>query len=159
MNRAYFSSVLQHPAGRVWDLIRDFNSYPRYISGVTESVIEDERRGDEVGAVRRFCYAGRWVRQRLVSHSDAERAFSYAGLQPLPFPAAGERTEPIQYTGTLRVTPVIDGDRAFVEWFIDFDCATGDVEAWKAVLASMIPLWVGSLGRTLDQKYVPALLR
>lgn len=34
----------------VWSLIRDFNNYPSYIDGVTESVIEDGKRGDEVGA-------------------------------------------------------------------------------------------------------------
>jgi hypothetical protein len=42
----------------VWSLIRDFNNYPAYIDGVSESVIENDKRGDEVGAVRRFCYLG-----------------------------------------------------------------------------------------------------
>jgi len=38
--------------------------------GVTESVIEDDKGGDEIGAVRRFCYLGTRVRQRLAGHSD-----------------------------------------------------------------------------------------
>ena len=58
MHRAYYSSVLDQPASEVWSLVRDFNNYPRYIKGVTESVIEDGRAGDEVGAVRRFHYGG-----------------------------------------------------------------------------------------------------
>ena len=71
MTQAYYSAVLDHPIETVWSLIRDFNNYPAYIDGVSESVIEDDKRGDEVGAVRRFCYLGNWVRQRLAGHSDA----------------------------------------------------------------------------------------
>jgi hypothetical protein len=62
MTTAYYSTVLEHPLGTVWSLIRDFNNYPAYIDGVSESVIEDDKRGDEVGAVRRFCYRGNWIR-------------------------------------------------------------------------------------------------
>jgi hypothetical protein len=29
---------------------------------------------------------------------------------------------PIDYQGTLRLTPVIDGARTFIEWFVEFDC-------------------------------------
>jgi hypothetical protein len=69
MTRAYYSTVLDYPLATVWSLIRDFNNYPAYIEGVTESVIEDDKGGDEVGAVRRFCYLGNWIRQRLAGHS------------------------------------------------------------------------------------------
>ena len=54
MTTAYYSTVLNHPLETVWALIRDFNNYPAYIEGVSESVIEDDRGGDEIGAVRRF---------------------------------------------------------------------------------------------------------
>lgn len=56
MTQAYYSAVLDRPLHEVWSLIRDFNNYPAYIDGVSESVIEDDKRGDEVGAIRRFCY-------------------------------------------------------------------------------------------------------
>src|SRR5688572_2766666 len=68
MITAFYSSVLDHPLDRVWALVRDFNNYPRYIDGVIESMIEDDKRGDEVGAIRRFNYQGNWIRQRLVRH-------------------------------------------------------------------------------------------
>src|SRR6476660_9937426 len=79
MTTAYSSTVLNHPLETVWDLIRDFNNYPSYIEGVSESVIEDDKGGDEVGAVRRFCYLGSSVRQRLAAHSDAAHSLTYAG--------------------------------------------------------------------------------
>jgi Polyketide cyclase / dehydrase and lipid transport len=88
VHRAYYSSVSDQPANEVWNLIRDFNHYPRYIEGVTESVIENDKEGDEVGAVRRFHYGDAWIRQRLIAHSDAERFFSYSGMEPFEFPDA-----------------------------------------------------------------------
>jgi formylglycine-generating enzyme required for sulfatase activity len=39
-------------------VVRDFNAYPAYIDGVTESRIEDDKGGDAVGAVRCFVYRG-----------------------------------------------------------------------------------------------------
>ena len=44
MTTAYYSTVLNHPLETVWTLIRDFNNYPAYIDGVSESVIEDDKR-------------------------------------------------------------------------------------------------------------------
>ena len=101
MTTAYYSTVLNHPLATVWALIRDFNNYPAYIDGVTESVIEDDKGGDEVGAVRRFCYLGNWVRQRLAGHSDEAHSLTYAGIEPLPFPAGlcPEAPAPTRYRG------------------------------------------------------------
>src|SRR5579864_164128 len=103
MTTSYYSAVLDHPLERVWMLIRDFNNYPAYIDGVSESVIEDDKRGDEVGAVRRFCYLGNWVRQRLADHSDAEHCLTYQGIEPLPFPHAilPESPSPMGNEGTM----------------------------------------------------------
>ncbi|WP_334509567.1 SRPBCC family protein [Bradyrhizobium sp. AZCC 1693] len=101
MTTAYYSTVLNHPLETVWDLIRDFNNYPAYIEGVSESMIEDDRGGDEVGAVRRFCYLGNWIRQRLAGHSDEAHTLTYAGIEPLPFPAAAtpDAPAPTHYEG------------------------------------------------------------
>lgn len=153
MNRAFYSSVLNHPADRVWALVGDFNDYPRYIEGVTESVIEDGRRSDEIGAVRRFCYGGFWIRQRLTAHSNAGRSMSYVGMEPFQFPAQDtpDVPAPIDYAGTLRLTPVIDGDRTFIEWFVEFDCPPADVAQWTDLLMASIPQWVASLDRALGR--------
>ena len=85
MTTAYYSTVLNHPLETVWDLIRDFNNYPAYIEGVSESVIEDDKGGDEIGAVRRFCYLGNWVRQRLAGHSDEGHSLTYAASSRFRF--------------------------------------------------------------------------
>jgi hypothetical protein len=109
MSRAHYSSVLNHSADQVWGLIRDFNNYPSYIDGVTGGVIEDDKSGDEIGAVRRFCYRGSWLRQSLTAHSDARRSFSYSGMEPFQFPAQGSAESPaaIDYAGTLQLAPIV----------------------------------------------------
>jgi hypothetical protein len=154
MTTAYYSAVLDQPLETVWSLIRDFNNYPTYIDGVSESVIEDDRRGDEVGAVRRFCYLGNWVRQRLVGHSDQARSLTYAGIEPLPYPSADEpeAVSPVRYEGTMHLMGIIEGNRTFIEWSVALDAAPQDAERWHALFQSWIPEWTNSLARALARR-------
>ena len=148
MAKAYYSTVLDYAADDVWALVRDFNNYPRYIDGVDQSLIEEGRPGDSPGAIRRFRYGGTWIRQRLVAHSDSERSFTYAGLDPFPFPVATDGASApaaIEYVGTLRITPVVDGGRSFVEWWIGFEGGAGERERWENFLTGAISQWLGSL--------------
>jgi hypothetical protein len=149
VNEAYHSAVLDHPLETVWSLIRDFNNYPAYIDGVSESVIEDDRRGDEIGAVRRFCYLGNWVRQRLAAHSDEQCFLTYACIEPLPFPAGLQPEAPVRYQGTMHLLRVVEGDRTFMEWAVTLDTAPQDADRWRQLFQSWIPDWTHSLGRAL----------
>src|SRR5262245_13356131 len=150
MAKTYYSAIVERPVGDVWPLVRDFNNYPRYIDGVDASVIEDDKSGDSVGAIRRFRYGGHWIRQRLVALSDDERQLTYVGLDPFPFPSASDgQPAPIDYQGTIRLTPILDGDRTFVEWWLDYDGAGHERERWNAFLACAIAEWVASLARHL----------
>src|SRR5690348_11005785 len=112
MITAYYSTILNHPVETVWALIRDFNNYPAYIDGVTESVIEDDKRGDEVGAVRRFNYGGNFIRQCLVQHSDPERSLTYRGIERFAFPPGkvASPPSPAGYEGTMHLLRVTDGE-------------------------------------------------
>jgi Polyketide cyclase / dehydrase and lipid transport len=151
MTQAYYSAVIDHPVETVWSLIRDFNNYPAYIDGVTESVIEDGKGGDEVGAVRRFCYLGNWVRQSLVEHSDEHRILTYQSLEPLPFPD-GLRPEPVSptgYRGTMHLLGITEGDRTFLEWSVGLAPEPQDEESWLVLFRSWIPDWTNSLARAL----------
>jgi hypothetical protein len=154
MITAFYSSVLDFPVDRVWSLVRDFNNYPRYIEGVIESVIEDGRHGDEVGAIRRFNYQGTWIRQRLLRHSDEQRLLTYGGIEPFAFPADAfaSTPSPIDYEGTIQLHPIVDGDRTFIEWPVRLDTAPGEDEPWHALFMSWIPEWTDSLRRTLARE-------
>ena len=151
MITAYYSSILDQPVDRVWGMVRDFNNYPVYIDGVTESLIEDDKRGDEVGAVRRFNYSGNWIRQRLLHHSDDARLLTYQGIDRLAFPPglAARSPAPVAYEGTIRLARIVDGERTFIEWPVVLDPAPGEDAAWHALFMDWIPQWTESLRRTL----------
>lgn len=151
LSAAFYSTVLDCPVETVWSLVRDFNNYPAYIDGVTESVIEDGKRGDEVGAVRRFRYGRNWLRQRLSMHSDEGRSLTYVGVEPFAYPAdtSSESPAPVRYEGTIHVLPIVDGARTLIEWSVAFDAAPSDVEPWRSLLLTLIPEWTESLRRAL----------
>ena len=158
MTQAYYSAVLDHPLDDVWSLIRDFNNYPAYIDGVSESEIEDDKRGDEVGAIRRFCYLGNWIRQRLVDHSDRQHILTYAGLEAIPYPQddGGPSPAPARYQGTMHLRPIVEGDRTLIEWSVALETEAADAERWQVLFASWIPDWTDSLARTLARTRAPS---
>jgi Polyketide cyclase / dehydrase and lipid transport len=142
MTTSYYSTVFDQSADQVWAMIRDFNNYPVWVDGAGESRIDDGRSGDAVGAVRNVLYQGNRIRQRLLALSDVERSQTYAfeGTPPAPLFA---------YQATLRVTPIVDGDRAFVEWEASFDCDANRREELATFYSKAFATWLGSLRRAL----------
>lgn len=132
MAKAYASSVIDAPADRVWALIRDFNALPVWHGGlVRSSEIEGGLRGDAVGGVRSFhLQDGTHLRERLLAHSDRDRFYTY-NFEKTPFDVRN-------YEATLRVTPVTDGDRSFVEWWTTFDCEPQKLDEWVAFFAGQV---------------------
>ncbi len=145
MAKAYYSTVFAEPAHAIWSVIRDFNNYPVWVEGAAESSIEEGKSGDAVGAVRSVLYQGRHIRQRLVAQSDAERSQAYEFCDEAALPVR-------HYQARLRVTPVVDGDRSFVEWWATFDCETAEIEKWTGFYRDSFAAWLGSLRRSLARK-------
>ena len=139
---AHGQFLLQHRArsqrGRHLGADPDFGNYS-WAGVVGETSIEDGKRGAAVGAVRSVRTADRHIRQRLLAHSDVERAYSYEFAGAIPFPVRN-------YRATLRVTPVVEGGRAFVEWWASFDCAPEELEHWAAYFEKDgFAVWLRSL--------------
>jgi hypothetical protein len=132
MPRSYASTVIDAPADRVWATVRDFNTLPVWFpSGITDSQIEDGKRGDQVGAIRSFHLAdGAHFREQLLAHSDLERSYTY-DFQQTTFDVDN-------YLSTLRVTPVTHGDRSFVEWWVTFDCDRDRQDYWVEFFATQV---------------------
>ena len=151
MAKSYYSTVFEQPADVVWRVIRDFNNYPVWVDGAGESQIEDGKSGDCVGAVRCVLYGGRRIRQQLLSLSDIDRSMTYR--------FAGESPPPVaDLQATLRVTPVVDGERAFVEWFATFDCDAGVRDERVGFYREAFAGWLESLRRYLDRQVADGLL-
>ncbi len=127
MARSYYSMVIDHPADGVWAAIRLFDHYA-WAGVPSETVIEDGKAGDQVAAVRRVSLCDRTIRQALLAHSDRDRSYTYALLDPLPFPVR-------DYVATIRVSPVVETNAAFVEWWATFDCAAGERDRWVGYFA------------------------
>jgi len=136
-----YSSVFDHTADRVWAVIRDFNSYPVWVASVTESHIEDGKAGDAVGAIRSFEEYGARIRQRLLAHSDLDRSYTYESCGTL-----GAIT---RYQGTARVIPIVDGNRAFLEWSVTFACPAHEQANCVKGLEEAMPQWFNSLRAVL----------
>jgi hypothetical protein len=136
--KAYYSTVIEQPAARVWNVIRSFDSY-EWAGGVSETHMEDGKAGDAVGGIRSFRYSGQSMRQRLLAHSDLDRSYTFELCAPNPFPLHN-------YQATLRVTPITDGNRAFVEWWATFDCTDDERDYWTTFLENDgFAAWLGGL--------------
>ena len=132
MALSYASTVIDAPADAVWARIRDFNGlsdwYPEVI---VKSEIEGGQAGDAVGAVRSITLGdGTNIREKLLAHSDEKRSYTY-DFQKTPFDVDN-------YNATIRVTPVTDGGKAFVEWWTTFDCDRDQQEHWTGFFANEI---------------------
>ena len=145
MPKSYYSTVFEQSADEVWRVIRDFNNYPIWFDGAGESEIEGGKAGDAVGAVRNVLYNGTRRRQKLLALSDIERTqvYTFDGVAPIPV---------WNFQATLRVTPVVDGDRAFIEWFATFDCYPEGEDERIAFFCDAFAGWLGSLRRYLQRQ-------
>lgn len=127
MPAVYESALVPAPAARVWEAVRDFNGLPGWHPLVVESRIEEARPADQVGCVRNFRLKdGGVVRERLLGLCDHSRACRYAIVES-PMPVT-------DYVAVIRLLPVTEGERCFVEWRADFGCPAAE----RAALAASI---------------------
>jgi hypothetical protein len=116
MAAVYTSAIIAAPAASVWQVVRNFNGLAEWTPFVAESRIEQNMPPDQVGCIRNFRLKdGGRIRERLLALSDYDMSCTYSILES---PMGVEN-----YIAKLSVTPVTDGDAAFVEWTADFDVA------------------------------------
>jgi hypothetical protein len=115
MVKVYRSTVLDAPADRVWRDLRDFNGMASWHPSVVLSRIENGQPADKVGCVRNFQLKdGSRVREKLLALSDYDYTCTSAILDnPMDLS---------HYIATLRLFPVTEGSRCFIEWSAEFDC-------------------------------------
>ena len=106
--------MVDAPAEKVWTTIRRFDAVAEWLPFVKSSPIEDGGDPTRVGCVRILTQTdGEVFREVLLALSDAERFYSYTFVSS-PVPVRDHRT-------TLRVLPITDGSRSYVEWSSRFD--------------------------------------
>jgi len=116
MARVYVSSVINAPAAKVWERVRDFNALSKWHPRIRDSRIEEGLPADKVGCIRSMhLQNGDAIREQLLALSDYDMSYTYSMLEG-PMPLA-------DYVATLRLTPVTVEDRCFMEWSAEFECA------------------------------------
>lgn len=130
MVRVQRSSVINGPIEHVWARIRDFNALPDWHPAFVDSHIEDGKAGDQVGCVRNFHLKdGGNLREQMLAFSDVDCYCTYAILEsPLPI---------VNHVSTLRLRPITDGNRTFIEWSSTFEVEADQKEAMQDALASV----------------------
>ena len=115
MARVYQSSVINGSAEKVWERVRDFNGLPKWHPRIHDSRIEEALPSDKIGCIRNFnLQNGDNIREQLLGLSDYDMFCTYASLEsPMPL---------TEYVATLRLTPVTEGERCFIEWSAEFSC-------------------------------------
>ena len=118
MIRVTRSAVIDAPIGRVWEVLRDFNSHSAWHPAVGESQIENAEPADQVGCVRNFVLKdGNHIREQLLALSDRDHISTYCIL---------DATLPMKrYVATVQLKHVTDGDRTFWHWQSTFDVPRG----------------------------------
>ncbi len=118
MIRVTRSAVIDAPIGRVWEVLRDFNSHWAWHPAVGESHIENGEPADQVGCVRNFFLKdGNHIREQLLALSDVDHVSTYCIL---------DATLPMKrYVATVQLKHVTDGDRTFWHWQSTFNVPRG----------------------------------
>jgi len=119
MIKVYRSAIIHAAADKVWKLVRDFNSLPKWHPAIATSEIEGGRASDTVGCVRRFTRRsdGGLLRETLLSLADDTRTLTY-NILVSPMPVAN-------YMAGMRFTPLTIGGETFAEWWAVFDVTSG----------------------------------
>lgn len=146
MAKVYRSTVLDAPADRVWRDIRDFNGLANWHPLIVLSRIEKSQPADKVGCVRNFQLKdGARIREKLLSLSDYEYTCTYTILES-PMDLS-------DYMATIRLFPVTEGNRCFVEWRAEFDCPSGKVaELTEAVGDGVFQAGLDALKKRYGQR-------
>ena len=118
MSEVFVSQVVDAQIERVWAIIRDFNSLPKWLPTAASSTIEGDQPADRVGIVRRVLLrTGGVMRERLIGLDDLRHSCSYQII---------ESALPVEnFIATLSLVRVSVTDQTFVQWRARFDVMSG----------------------------------
>jgi len=145
MVKVYRSTVLSAPADRVWRDLRDFNGLANWHPLIVLSRIEKGHPADKVGCVRVIQHKdGAQIREKLLSLSD----YDYTCISAI----IDSPMELRDYIATLRLFPVTEDNRCFIEWSAEFDCPPERVAGLtETVSGGMIQIGLDALKKRYGQ--------
>lgn len=116
----YNSTVINAPADKVWDTLKDFHDLS-WSNNVVENVEKiGDKNGEEVGAKRVLNNA---FHETLLSIDNEGRKFTYS-IDDGPDAVSKDNVK--GYVGTVKVFPVSDSNNSFVVWSSEWESAKND---------------------------------
>jgi hypothetical protein len=137
MARVYVSAVMNARLDQAWSLLRDFGALGSYHPFFTDSFIEDGKRADQVGCVRRFTVrdGGGYLREELLALSDDTHRCRYRILHI--------DADWKNYVAEMHLLPVTEGNRCFGEWWAEFEVPAEQEAAAVARVADTFRTFFG----------------
>jgi hypothetical protein len=151
MRKVYVSTIFDQSADEVWAVLGDFHRVDRWMGIVHASEPEDGDQAPTIGSVRKLTVGDdrHTTRERLLAYDSLNRQMTYE-LPP--------RFGMTEYLGTIRVLPVTDSDKAFVEWYGQYSCDNvADVPNIEATLEGIYRTFLGDLRRYLESAELPVV--
>ena len=129
MPKVLVSTVINAPIERVWRTVADYNGLPAWMPGMKDSVIEDDKKPTEIGAVRKLGMQGSkdLLRERLEVFDPEANTITYSVLEG-PLPVKNIRT-------TMHLRPITDSYGTLGEWSTQFDTEPGKEEEGQQFMA------------------------
>jgi len=119
----YNTCIVNAPVEHVWAALRNFHDMS-WATGVIESLDKiGDCAADQIGARR---VLNGVFHETLLGINDVDRAFKYS-IDDGPDVLARDQVS--GYVGEVRVWPVADEQKTFVEWSSNWTTARGDVKA------------------------------
>ena len=119
------STVIDAPITKIWPIISDFNSLPKWHPAALDSRIEDGGHNGQIGCIRNFALSdgsGR-VRETLLAMSAIDHCLTYDMLEaPLPF---------LDYVATMSFLPVTETNATYARWTADFRAGDDRDAHWQ----------------------------
>src|ERR1700760_4426913 len=113
MTQVYYRNVIDAPAENVWEIIRDFGSLPIWCPFVESSMLSNGGAPGQVGTIRSNTFSnGKITEEKLLELSDRDRRMVYS--------IVGGDVPTLDYSATITVHTVVDGNRSFVAWSATF---------------------------------------
>jgi len=122
MGKTYQTTIINAPAEKVWDKIRNFHDLSWAPNVVTSCVSVGDKMGDQIGAKRILNDA---FHETLVEFSELNCSFQYS-IDDGPTPVS--RNEVKNYYGSVRLLPVTDSGACFIEWSSRWEAKGNDAE-------------------------------
>ncbi|MEA1784739.1 SRPBCC family protein [Arenibacter sp. GZD96] len=114
----YNSVVINAPADRVWDVLKDFHDLSWSKNVVSKVTVVGDKAATEVGARRILNDA---FEETLLSFNEEAKTFTYSIDDG---PGAVSKDNVSGYVGKVTVYSVSENDTAFVLWTSDWDSTT-----------------------------------